>query len=631
MAGASPAAASASRPRITRRIVADRGVALADEDERQVRERRKVAARADRSAARHARVDAAIEHVDQPLERAAADAGEALGEDVGAQRHRRTHGADRQRLADAGRVAAQQIELERAKRIARDRRLGQRAEAGVDAVDRLHRRRPCDRRPRATRRRAAAADGASADRLRSRRRSREQLVERRATPPSRRIIEIEVEYSSHEHSRARRAVGRRRQGQDRRSADAEFFDRRALSGRAQRRAHGLRQRPQVRAAPAAVGHPASPASPASSATASSSIRRRSLPRSTRSSRPASTIGNRLLVSDKAHLILPYHRELDLLSEARRGERKIGTTSRGIGPAYEDKIARRGVRVGDLANPAALAEAVQHNVAARNRLIGDSTMDWRQVLDDLASAWERMEPWVTDVSVFLIEARDAGQRDHVRGRAGHAARHRPRHLSVRHVVERHDRRRVHGPWRRAARHRRRPRRGQGLHDARRRRTAADRADGELGNRLRESGQEFGAVTGRPRRCGWYDAVAVRYAVRVNGLDALALTKLDVLDGLPELQVCTAYRCRGTTLTEMPGDLAQLAACEPVYETLPGWSAPTAGAARATPICRARRSATWRGWRRSPACRPRSSRPAPRARTRSSARTRSWASGSAIRWR
>ena len=100
-------------------------------------------------------------------------------------------------------------------------------------------------------------------------------------------------------------------------------------------------------------------------------------------------------------------------------------------------------------------------------------------------------------------------------------------------------------------------------------------GPIGDRLRETGKEFGAVTGRPRRCGWYDAVAVRYAVRVNGLDALALTKLDVLDGLPELQVCTAYRCNGTTLTEMPGDHAQLAACEPIYETLPGWSAPTQG--------------------------------------------------------
>jgi adenylosuccinate synthase len=98
-------------------------------------------------------------------------------------------------------------------------------------------------------------------------------------------------------------------------------------------------------------------------------------------------------------------------------------------------------------------------------------------------------------------------------------------------------------------------------------------GEMGNRLRESGQEFGAVTGRPRRCGWYDAVVVRYAVRINGLDALALTKLDVLDGLPEIQVCTSYRCKDATLTEMPSDVAQLSACEPVYETLPGWTAPT----------------------------------------------------------
>ena len=101
-------------------------------------------------------------------------------------------------------------------------------------------------------------------------------------------------------------------------------------------------------------------------------------------------------------------------------------------------------------------------------------------------------------------------------------------------------------------------------------------GEVGNRLRETGQEFGAVTGRPRRCGWYDAVAVRYAVRVNGIDALALTKLDVLDGMEELQICTSYRCDGASLTEFPGEIAQLAKCEPVYETIPGWREPTKGA-------------------------------------------------------
>src|SRR5688572_30523142 len=120
------------------------------------------------------------------------------------------------------------------------------------------------------------------------------------------------------------------------------------------------------------------------------------------------VSNRLLISERAHVILPYHRELDLLSEARRGERKIGTTSRGIGPAYEDKIARRGVRVGDLANTDSLAEAVQQNVAARNRLIAESTMDYRQVLAELKSAWTRMSPWVTDVSLFLARAREAGR-------------------------------------------------------------------------------------------------------------------------------------------------------------------------------------------------------------------------------
>jgi adenylosuccinate synthase len=288
------------------------------------------------------------------------------------------------------------------------------------------------------------------------------------------------------------------------------------------------------------------------------------------------IGNRLRISDKAHLILPYHRELDLLSEARRGERKIGTTSRGIGPAYEDKIARRGVRVGDLANPASLAEAVEHNVAARNRIIGDSTMDARQVLEDLARAWARMQPWVTDVSLFLDRARAEGRAIMFEGAQGTL-------LDIDHGTYPYvtssnatiggvctglgvGPRAIDGVLGVAKAYTTRV--GEG--------PLPTELTGEIGNRLRESGQEFGAVTGRPRRCGWYDAVAVRYAVRVNGLTALALTKLDVLDGLPELQVCTAYRCHGKTLADMPGDLAQLAACEPVYETLAGWRTPTAGA-------------------------------------------------------
>jgi adenylosuccinate synthase len=290
------------------------------------------------------------------------------------------------------------------------------------------------------------------------------------------------------------------------------------------------------------------------------------------------VGDRLVISDKAHLILPYHRELDLLSEARRGERRIGTTSRGIGPAYEDKIGRRGIRVGDLAHEASLAEAVQHNVAARNRLIADSTMDWRQVFDELRQAWQRMAPWVTDVSLFLARAGQARRPVMFEGAQGtlldidHGTYPYvtssnattggictglgvgPRAIDkVLGVAKAYTTRVGEGPL-------------------------PTELTGPIGDRLRETGQEFGAVTGRPRRCGWYDAVAVRYAVRVNGLDALALTKLDVLDGLPELQMCTAYRCRGATLTEMPGDLVQLMASEPVYETLPGWTSPTKGVRR-----------------------------------------------------
>src|ERR1700687_3742544 len=121
-----------------------------------------------------------------------------------------------------------------------------------------------------------------------------------------------------------------------------------------------------------------------------------------------TVGSRLVISDKAHLILPYHRDLDLLAEARRGDRKIGTTSRGIGPAYEDKIARRGIRVGDLADPAALEQAVRDNVAARNRVVQDSTMDWRPVLRQLLLYADRLKPWVCDVSLMLSEATHAGR-------------------------------------------------------------------------------------------------------------------------------------------------------------------------------------------------------------------------------
>src|SRR5258705_2371463 len=266
------------------------------------------------------------------------------------------------------------------------------------------------------------------------------------------------------------------------------------------------------------------------------------------------IGDRILISDKAHLILPYHRDLDLLSEARRGERKIGTTSRGIGPAYEDKIARRGVRVGDLANPEALSSAIRHNVDARNRIIGDSVMDAGQVLADLRAAWTRMAPWVADVSLFLSRARAAGRAIMFEGAQGTL-------LDIDHGTYPYvtssnatiggvctglgvPPRAIDGVLGVAKAYTTRV--GEG--------PLPTELTGEIGNRLRETGQEFGAVTGRPRRCAWYDAVAVRYAVRVNGLDALALTKLDVLDGMDALPNFTSYQYRSATLTELPGRIA-----------------------------------------------------------------------------
>ena len=290
------------------------------------------------------------------------------------------------------------------------------------------------------------------------------------------------------------------------------------------------------------------------------------------------VGTRVVISDKAHLILPYHRDLDLLAEARRGERKIGTTSRGIGPAYEDKIARRGIRVCDLTDPKGLEQNVRDNVTARNRLVQDTTMDWRPVFEQLLSYGERMRPWIRDVSLMLNQAMRDGKSILFEGAQGtlldidhgtypYVTSSNPSvggvctglgvgpHCisAVMGVVKAYTTRVGEGPL-------------------------PTELSGNMGDRLREGGHEYGAVTGRPRRCGWYDAVAVRYGVGINGLDALALTKLDVLDGLDTIQICTAYRCGGRTLTEFPSDPRQLAACEPVYEQMPGWLTPTKGVRR-----------------------------------------------------
>lgn len=292
-----------------------------------------------------------------------------------------------------------------------------------------------------------------------------------------------------------------------------------------------------------------------------------------------SVDGRLLISEKAHVILPYHREFDVLSEARRGDRKIGTTSRGIGPAYEDKIGRRGIRIGDLLGDRdALEQEVRENVSARNRIIKESTLEWGPVFEQLLADGQRIRPWAADVSLFLARTLQDGKRVLFEGAQATL-------LDIDHgtypfvtssnasiggvctglgvpakaiggvlgVAKAYTTRVGEGPL-------------------------PTELSGDLAARLRESGQEYGASTGRPRRCGWFDAVVVRYSARINGIDALALTKLDVLDGLPEVRLCTGYRTPGGILSEFPADLRVLAAAEPVYETLPGWSAPTKGATR-----------------------------------------------------
>jgi adenylosuccinate synthase len=292
-----------------------------------------------------------------------------------------------------------------------------------------------------------------------------------------------------------------------------------------------------------------------------------------------TVDGRLLISEKAHVILPYHRELDVLSEARRGERRIGTTSRGIGPAYEDKIGRRGIRVGDLlSDRAALAQEVRENVSARNQIIRDSTLDWQPVFEQLLAAGERMRPWVADVSLWLADAFRTGRRVMFEG--AQATLLDIDHGTYPFVTSSNasvggvctglgvPARAIGGVLGVAKAYTTRV--GEG--------PLPTELIGALAERLRESGQEYGASTGRPRRCGWFDAVVVRYSARINGLDALALTKLDVLDGLPEVLICTGYRTREGTMTEFPADLSSLASAEPMYETLPGWTAPTRGVTR-----------------------------------------------------
>ena len=295
-----------------------------------------------------------------------------------------------------------------------------------------------------------------------------------------------------------------------------------------------------------------------------------------------SVAGRLRVSDGCPLILPYHVALDQAREARRGEAKIGTTGRGIGPAYEDKVARRAVRVADLFAPQRLRARIEETLDLHNfvleRYLGAQPLDAAHVTEGALALAERLAPMVADVPALLAAAMARGEPllfegaqgalldvDHgtypfvtssncVAGAAAAGAGVGPGALHyVLGIAKAYTSRVGSGPF------------PTELTDA-------------TGQHLQTVGREFGSVTGRPRRCGWFDAAAMKRSIQLNGVSGLCLTKLDVLDGLPTVRIGTAYRQGGRTLDVLPFGADAVADCEPVYEELPGWSEPTAGVRR-----------------------------------------------------
>jgi adenylosuccinate synthase len=294
------------------------------------------------------------------------------------------------------------------------------------------------------------------------------------------------------------------------------------------------------------------------------------------------VEDRILVSVRTQLVLSYHKLLDQAQEKSRGKGAIGTTGRGIGCAYEDKVARVGIRVADLAEPDRLRELVEAGAArAQARLEGlgsDLKVDTDDPYAELSALAPRLLPMACDVGLALKKALDRREKVLLEGAQGAM-------LDVDHGTY---------PFVTSSN----TTAGQaatglglgpttidavlGVVKAYTTRVGAGPLPTELPEeeaaRLRELGAEYGATTGRPRRTGWFDSVVVRYAGRLNGVTALAVSKLDVLDPLPEISLCVGYQYRGERLEEFPADLSMLAEVEPVYETMPGWGTPSSEARR-----------------------------------------------------
>ena len=290
------------------------------------------------------------------------------------------------------------------------------------------------------------------------------------------------------------------------------------------------------------------------------------------------IGKNLLISDCAHLVLPYHRLLDEQRELRKGHTKIGTTKRGIGPAYGDKAARTGLRMSDLMQPVLFSKKLQAKVRENNSILqalGAEPINYREVNEAYLAAGRKLRPFVTNTVVYLHRALQREKKILFEGAQG-------TFLDIDHGtypfvtssnttaggactgsgVPPHKMERVVGVMKAYT-----TRVGEG---------ALPTEDAALAHKLHEMGREFGATTGRARRCGWFDAVATHYATMINGIDELAVTNLDGLDGVDPIRVCVAYRLNGKRLDVPPSDAAQLENCEPIYREFPGWTKPTQGA-------------------------------------------------------
>ena len=290
---------------------------------------------------------------------------------------------------------------------------------------------------------------------------------------------------------------------------------------------------------------------------------------------------RVKISSRAHLILPYHRALDHTSEERLGNEKVGTTLRGIGPAYEDKAGRRGIRTADALVPDVLRSRIERNLEDANRIIeayGGERLDADEIFKEMSVFTERLAPFIADTTHYLNIAATEGRSillegaqatlldvDHgtypfvtssttVAGGAIIGTGLAPHRLSgVLGIVRTYTTRVGEGPF---------P-------------TEMLEGEAELGQMIRERGREYGASTGRPRRCGWFDAFATRYAAEINGFSSVALTKLDVLDTLDEIKVCTGYKLNGRVCESLPAVSQDLRRVEPIFATLPGWQSSTLG--------------------------------------------------------